>query len=97
MARNSNEQTLGELIDKVIKTYGLETRITREKIAGVWEKVMGSFIASKTEKITLQKDTLIVELNSSALCNELNYAKEKIIESINKEFGKNVIKKIIIR
>ncbi len=97
MAKRSNEQTLGEIIKEVLKTHRLEAGITKVRVSSIWDKVMGEFIASKTTNLFLQKDTLIVELNSAALRNELSYGKEKIIEAINKEVGKNVIKKIVIR
>ncbi len=93
--KRTNEQSLGDVIKDVLRTYGLEKKVTQVRIASVWGKVMGEFVAGKTVNIKLQNDTLIVKLNSPALCNELSYAKEKIIEKINKECGENLIKKIV--
>ncbi len=97
MVKRSNEQTLGEIIKEVIKAHGLEDKITRVRVSEAWYKVMGKFIAGKTASISFQNNTLFVKLDSPALCNELSYAKEKIIKSINKELGKNEVKKIVIR
>lgn len=94
--KRSNEQTLGEIIKDVLKSYGLENRVTQVKVAKTWDQVTGEFIAGKTEKLTLQKDTLIVKINSPALRTELSYAKEKIIKSLNKELGYDAINKIVI-
>ncbi len=94
--KRSNEQTLGEIIKDVLKSYGLEKKVTQVRVASSWDKVMGPFIAGKTINITLEKDTLIVRLNSPALRNELNYEKEKIINKLNKECGADVVKKIVI-
>ncbi len=94
--KRSNEQTLGEIIKDVLKTYGLESRVTQTRVAIAWDKVMGPFVAGKTDNLTLQKDTLIVKISSSALKSELSYAKEMIVKNLNKECGSNVIKKIVI-
>ncbi len=94
--KRSSEQTLGEIIKDVLKSYGLEQKVTQVRVAAAWDKVMGDFIASKTDKIKLEKDTLIVKLNSPALRNELSYAKEKIIKNLNEECGTTAIQKIVI-
>ncbi len=93
--KRSNEQSLGDVIKDLLRNYGLEKRVTQVRIANTWDKVMGKFVAAKTVNVKLRNDTLLVKLNSPALRNELSYAKEKIIESINKECGDDVIKKIV--
>ncbi len=97
MARQSNEQTLGEAIKGLIKSYGFENKLNKVKVANAWEKIMGNYISSKTKKISIQNDTLVVNIDSSALRSELNFAKEKLIKQINDECGKELVKKIIIR
>jgi hypothetical protein len=38
-----------------------------------------------------------VQLSSSVLREELSYGKEKIINMLNEELGKTIIKKLILR
>jgi hypothetical protein len=58
---------------------------------------MGNNVNSYTNEIVLKKNTLYVNLNSSVLRQELSFGKQKIIDLLNKELGKTVIKKIVLR
>ncbi|MDG1052323.1 MAG: DciA family protein, partial [Flavobacteriaceae bacterium] len=40
---------------------------------------------------------LYVSLSSSVLRQELSYGKQKIVDLINEEIGKNLINKIVLR
>ena len=44
---------------------------------------MGPGVMNYTEKVTLKGQTLIVKLNSSALREELEYGKDKILKMMN--------------
>ena len=49
------------------------------------------------EEIYFKKKTLYVSLSSSVLRQELSYGKQKIVDLINEEIGKNLINKIVLR
>jgi hypothetical protein len=58
---------------------------------------MGNNVNSYTNEIVLKKNTLYVNLSSSVLRQELSFGKQKIVDLLNKELGKTVIKKIVLR
>ena len=58
---------------------------------------MGNGINNYTTAIELKNDTLYVQLSSSALREELSYGKQKIIELLNEEIGKEIVNKIVLR
>ncbi len=62
-----------------------------------WEKMMGNGVNNYTTAVSLQRDTLYVQLSSSVLREELSYGKEKIITMLNEELGKDIIKKLVLR
>ena len=62
-----------------------------------WEKLMGKTIADHTTKIYIKDKKLHLRFDSPALKQELTYAKEKVIDSINKEFESEVVTEIVIR
>lgn len=93
--QKSNEQTLKEVIKQLVKSYRLGGKILETRIINSWEKVVGRMIAKHTLNLSVRKKVLYVKLDSPALKNELNYAKEKIIKSLNKEVKENVIEKIV--
>ncbi len=96
MAR-SIEKPLGEIIKEVLHNHGLEEKLIETRIFSSWEKIMGQPIAVYTSKIVLKKSCLTVYLRSPALRNELSYAKTKIINMINNELQKPIIKDIVFR
>lgn len=88
------QKPVGQVIKEVLSTYGLEEKLTETQIFSSWGKIMGSPIAAYTERLYLKNGCLTVYLNSSALRNELEFAKSKIIKMINDEIQKPVIKDI---
>ena len=58
---------------------------------------MGNGVNNYTTNVSLQRDTLYVQLSSSVLREELSYGKKKIIKMLNEELGKDIVKKLILR
>ena len=58
---------------------------------------MGNGVNNYTNSVSLERETLYVQLSSSVLREELSYGKEKIINMLNEELGKIIIKKLILR
>jgi predicted nucleic acid-binding Zn ribbon protein len=66
------------------------------KVEEIWTKMMGPGIATHTTSVRLQNKTLIIQLSSSVLREELSYGKEKIIKMINEELGEEAIGKLML-
>lgn len=79
----------------MLHEYRLDGRYTATVIKASWEKIMGKPIASRTSGISLNNRKLRVKLTSAPLKNELNMSKSKILELLEKEFGKGVVEEII--
>jgi len=94
MNRDQNEENLGDVINRLLKAYGLEEGYYAAAISTYWEKLMGTAVARRTGKISIEKGVLKVEVTSAALREELSYAKEKIKTAINKEIGHRLIKEV---
>ncbi len=91
------QKSVGQVIKEVLSTYGLEEKLTETRIFSSWEKIMGGPIAAYTDRLYLRNGCLTVYLTSSALRNELEFAKSKIINMINDEIEKPVIKDLIFK
>ena len=92
-----NEVTLKQAINQLLDTYKLRGKLTENKLIESWEQLMGKVIAKHTKSIHLEKNLLIVQLDSSVLRQELSYAKEKIIDRLNEQLGKRIIEDIVFR
>jgi predicted nucleic acid-binding Zn ribbon protein len=79
----------------MLNEYKLGSRYSATVIKASWEKIMGKPIASRTQQISLNKGKLRVKLTSAPLKHELNMSKTRVLELLEKEFGKGVIEEVI--
>jgi predicted nucleic acid-binding Zn ribbon protein len=61
-----------------------------------WEKVVGQMVAKNTSQLHIRKRVLFVKVNSAALRNELLFARQKIIQALNREAGGTIIDEIVL-
>ena len=85
--RISNQSTLGEVIDKLMKAYGLDGRMKEMEIINKWEEMMGRAVSSRTKKIFIQNQVLHLSLDSSVMRDELMQGKSIIIQRVNETAG----------
>lgn len=91
-----NQNTLGEAIKKMLKAYRLENKVTETDLWQSWEAIMGPSIYKHTQSIELRDKVLLIRLDSSALRQELSFAKVKIVEKINEHVGKRFIEDVLL-
>ena len=98
MKRNFETKSIKNILGKLIdSSSNLNSGLNNIKVQKLWKEVMGSNVNSYTDEVILKNKTLYVNLNSSVLRQELSYGKQKIVELINKEIGKEIIQKIVLR
>jgi hypothetical protein len=96
MAKRQNEfHSIEELMKDVIKENKLTSGMQQLMVKEAWAKLMGNGVVTYTQHIEINRKTLIVNLKSSVLREELSYGKEKIIKMMNEELGEELITKII--
>ncbi len=95
--RKDNTETLGFVLKKLLKAYRINDRFYQVAIKIEWEKAMGPVVAKRTESVFFKDGRLIITLNSSVLRNELSFAKEKIINTLNQALDEKVIKELDLR
>jgi hypothetical protein len=97
MAKRQNEfHSIQDLMKDVIKENKLTKGMHQISVKDAWAKLMGQGVVSYTNKVELNGKTLIVNLKSSVLREELSYGKEKIISMMNDEIGEKLISKLIL-
>lgn len=95
--RTKENQSLSEVLKDFVDHNKLQSGLDKVSVKEVWNREMGPAIQKYTTAIKLQNDTLYVQLSSSVLREELSYGKEKIIKMLNKELGKDLVKKLVLR
>lgn len=96
MGRKSNDQTIREAVDELLKTYKLDEKMLQVKLVNSWEKVMGAVVAKRTTEIKIIGRKLYVSLNSAALRQELFQARQRIAEMLNEEVGAVVVEEVVL-
>ncbi len=94
--RNTNEQSLKEVIDQLIDSYKIRGKMNEVKVKNIWEQLMGPAIANRTTSITIKETTLYIKVSSAPLREELMFQREKIKELMNKELGNNYIAEVVL-
>ena len=95
MAKRENESNkLSDLIPKMLRENRLQKGIDQMTVREAWVQVMGPGVANYTEKVTLKDQVLMVKLNSSALRQELEYGKDKILKMMQESLDPIDVNKI---
>lgn len=97
MSRRSNDQTMKEALDSMLKAYHLDDKLMRVKIIDSWEKIMGPTVANRTVDIKFVGKKLFVKLNSASLRQELFQEREKIVKRLNDEAGAVVVEEVVFQ
>lgn len=98
MAKRFNEtNSLSDALKDFVETNKLQKGLDKVNVADAWTRLMGNGVNNYTTAIKLDRDTLYVQLSSSVLREELSYGKTKIIDMLNEELGKEVVKKLVLR
>lgn len=92
--RHNEVFSIGDLLKIVMDENKLTKGLNNLRLQELWKEQMGAGVVKYTEKIQLQGETLVVQLNSSVLREELGYGKEKIVLMLNEAIGETIIKKI---
>jgi predicted nucleic acid-binding Zn ribbon protein len=93
----SNDQSLGSAIKEFLHAYRLEEKFNQTKLLHSWEKVVGKMVAMHTKELHIRNKVLFVRIDSPALRNELSYARETIVKSLNDEVNAEVIDDVVFK
>jgi predicted nucleic acid-binding Zn ribbon protein len=93
--RHSNDMPLKEVIEEFINAFSLSDKLNEVEINNLWTKIAGKMISKHTKKLTVRNNKLFVELDSSALKQELSFSKSKILDKINSTLEKDLIEDIV--
>ena len=72
----------------------MEKEINQQKAIDVWGEIVGRKIEEHTEPLEVRFGVLTVKTSSPVWRQELQFQKNKIVESINKKLIKTTIKDI---
>lgn len=92
----SDEKPLKDLLNSFLKVNKLSNGVDEISVVNSWNDIVGKSIGSRTQKVTIRKNTLYLKIDSAPLKSELNFHKDIIIQKVNNHLGKNLINELII-
>lgn len=94
-SRNTKAVSASEAFDSFLNAYNLKTKFNETFLITYWEKIVGATIATRTEKIYINKETLFLRISSAALRQDLVLSKTRLIDLLNTEAGSIIVKDIV--
>ena len=95
--RHHQHISISDALKEFVETNKLEKGLNKVNVADAWAKLMDNGVNNYTTSVNLERGTLYIQLTSSVLREELSYGKQKIINMLNEELGKEIIKKLVFR
>lgn len=97
MAKKTQEfQTIGDAMRQMLGTFRIETKFNEATLLASWERLVGSPIAKRTKKVFIKDKVLFVEFKSPSMKNDFQLHKSKVLDLFQQEFGREVVKDIVI-
>lgn len=95
--RKNNQESLGEVINRMLRVYRLKSGLTETILKSDWEKIVGSLIATHTTDILIRGKKLIIKVNSAALKHELHYQREDIARNVNQHLQEELVEEVLVQ
>ena len=89
-------QTIGDAVRQMLGTFRIDSKFDEATLVASWERLVGGPIARRTKKVFVKDKILFVEFKSPSMKNDFLLHKSKILEVFQKEFGREVVRDIII-
>ncbi|MEQ9592388.1 MAG: DUF721 domain-containing protein [Cyclobacteriaceae bacterium] len=93
---DGNAIHIGQAISKMLTSFHIKAKFDEANLVGSWEKLVGKPVAKRTKKVYIRNKVLFVELESPSMKHDLSMHKGKILEILQREFGQDAVKEIIL-
>ncbi len=95
--RKSKTQPLKNIMQSSLDELNLTQKLKEVRLLSRWDELIGKSIASKTERIYINKRTLFIYMNSSIARENLRLLQDSLPVKINEFAGDNLVDKVVIR
>jgi len=89
-------QHIGQAIKQLLKEYHLKPKFDEASVVASWERIVGKPVAKRTKRIYIRNKVLFIELDSPAMKSDLSFHKNQLLKTFETEFGKDVLKEIVL-
>ncbi|MBE85989.1 MAG: hypothetical protein CMC64_02915 [Flavobacteriaceae bacterium] len=97
MKRNYKLKSIKSILENFVDQDKISDGIFNVKIKQAWEKAVEKKILDYTKSIYIKRDVLFIEVSNPILKQEILYSRQKVIDLINDDLGKEIVKKIVLK
>ena len=97
MKRNYKLKPIKNIIENFVEQKIISDGIFNVKVQKAWENAVEKKILDYTKEIYVKGEVLYIKVSNPILKQEILYSKQKVINLINEELEKDLIKKIILK
>ena len=97
MKRNYKLKPIKNIIESFVEQDSISDGIFNIKIQKAWENAVEKKILDYTKEIYVKGDILYINVSNPILKQEILYSRQKVINLINEELEKDLIKKIVLK
>lgn len=94
--RKKRLERLSYTLGGILRTRGMQGRLSEFRIFGQWEKTVGGLIAQHASPQSLRGERLYLAVDSPAWMQQLSLLKPMIIGKVNAALGKEAVKNITL-
>ncbi len=87
-------EKIGGLISGYLDSLGLAKRLGKQEAVLRWAEIAGPRIASETEALKVEGDTLVVKVQKAAWRQQLTFLKAELLAKFDSKLGAGCIKDI---
>lgn len=95
--KGKKPEGIGDIISKVIKKLDTKTHGSKEEVVKAWYEAIEPKAVSHTRPVSIKKNILTIEVDSSTWLYFLSFKKKNILEDMKKLLGKGRIEDIRFR
>ncbi len=93
---NGDAVHIGQAISNLLNSYHIKSKFDAANIVGSWERLVGKPIAKRTKKVFIKDKVLFVQIESAAMKHDISLHRGQILDIFQKEFGKDVVREIVL-
>ena len=97
MKRNYKLKPIKNIIESFIEQDCISEGIFNVQVQKAWENTVEKKILDYTKEIYVKGEILYIKVSNPILKQEILYSRQKVINLINEELEKDLIKKIVLK
>jgi predicted nucleic acid-binding Zn ribbon protein len=88
---------IGDILKQIVRKYGLESAMHKERMPTYWAEVVGVRIARISNVRSFESGVLTIRVMEAPWRSELTLRREELRTQLNARIGEDLIKEIVVR